>query len=139
MSNRHAVVWLDHRGATIARLSHDTSSTIHVTRPLGRRRLHVRSGVPGSGHAADDLVMFDEIAGQVADNDEILVAGPGVAKVAFQRHVAKHHPTLALRIVGVETVDHPTSRELTAFAREQFARVDALNETPANDLPPRML
>jgi hypothetical protein len=46
MPNRHAVVLLDHREATVVDLSHHTTSTIHFIGSVGRRRLHVRSGVP---------------------------------------------------------------------------------------------
>ena len=66
------------------------------------------------------------------------ITGPGAAKLAFERHIARHHPGLAARVVGVETVDHPTPGELEAFARTQFVRVDALSDAPA-DVQPRRL
>ena len=34
------------------------------------------------------------------------------------------------RVVGVETLDHPSDRELLAYARKYFRRVDSLLGPP---------
>ncbi|MDB4997767.1 MAG: hypothetical protein JWM74_5199, partial [Myxococcaceae bacterium] len=55
---------------------------------------------------------------------EILVLGPGTAKLELMKYVQKHTPALAAKIVGVQTIDHPTDRELVAYARSYLLAVD---------------
>jgi hypothetical protein len=38
----------------------------------------------------------------------------------FLRYAQKHAPALAARVVGIETADHPTDRELLARVRHYF-------------------
>lgn len=52
--------------------------------------------------------------------------GPSTAKLAFLKFVHKSDHTLEPKIVGVETVDHPTDRQLVAYANTYFKRVDQL-------------
>jgi stalled ribosome rescue protein Dom34 len=126
MSHRHAVVWLDHVEATIIKFSHEGSHELHVRSRMASSKSHSDSGQSGSGHVRDDVEFFDEVARLVGDAREVLIVGPGLAKVAFERHVHKHHRPLAIRIVGVETVDHPTSGEILKFAKTYFQRADQL-------------
>lgn len=126
MTQVHAIVWLDHREAKTVGFSFDRSEAaeIHSQRTAGR--IHRKSGVPGSGHAADDHRFFDEIAAAVADVSEVLITGPGTAKTAFERYIDERHPDIAKRVVGVETLDHPSEGELLAYARKYFKRIDQL-------------
>jgi len=49
-----------------------------------------------------------------------LVLGPSTAKLHFRDYVLEHASTLHFTIVGVETVDHPTDKQLVAYVREYF-------------------
>lgn len=126
MSHAHAVVWLDHRTARVISFSLRASEVTEIHSMSEEGRLHRKSGIPGSGHAADDLAFFDQVVGVLAEIPEVLITGPGTAKKAFELYVNDRHPLLARRIVGVETLDHPTNGELLAHARKTFARIDAL-------------
>jgi len=126
MSDIHAIVWLDHLTARVITFSDGEGKTIPIESQSTHRQLHRKSGKPGSGHAPDDAAFFEDVAAVVADVREVLITGPGTAKVAFKKHVDERHPDLARRIVGVETVDHPSDGELTAYARKYFHRVDQL-------------
>lgn len=126
MSHTHAVVWMDHLMARVISYSLDSTATVEIRSTREDHRLHRKSGRPGSGHLADDLEFFEEIIGALAGVPEVLIAGPGTAKKAFEAHLRRRHPLLAQRIVGVETVDHPSDGELLAQAKKLFARVDAL-------------
>lgn len=121
----HAIVWLDHRTARVIRFSRDTSE---ITEIHGHQegKLHRKSGPRGSGHMPDDVAFFDEVAAALEVVPEVIVAGPGTAKKAFEAHVAERHPDLARRIVASETMDHPTDGELLAHARTSFHRIDQL-------------
>ena len=126
MSHVHAVVWLDHREAKVVDFSVDDKHVVNVHHKGGHRQVHHRAGATGSGHSNDDGHYFDEIVTAIGDAQEVLVTGPGTAKTAFREHVAKRHAAIAKRIVGVETLDHPTEGELLAHARQVFKRVDAM-------------
>lgn len=126
MSFVHAIVWLDHRKARVVEFSDGAGETIPIQSESTNRQLHRKSGRPGSGHAPDDLAFFGDVAAAVADVREVLITGPGTAKVAFKRYVDEHHHGLAQRVVGVETLDHPSDGELLAYGRRYFRRVDQL-------------
>jgi len=126
MSYVHAIVWLDHLSARIIAFSDGEGETIPIESQTTNRQLHRKSGKPGSGHAPDDVALFSDIVAAVADVREVLITGPGTAKVAFRRYVENRHHDLAQRIVGVETIDHPSDGELAAYGRRYFRRVDQL-------------
>ena len=48
------------------------------------------------------------------------MVGPSSAKLDFVRHVHQHDHTLTPKIVGVETLDHPTDPQLAAYVRHYF-------------------
>src|SRR5690606_224285 len=81
------------------------------------------AGVQGTGHAPDDHHFFDEVVAALDGMRDVVITGPGTAKVKFERYVKDRHPAVAKRIVGVETLDHPSPGELLAFARDYFKRV----------------
>jgi hypothetical protein len=54
------------------------------------------------------------------DSLHILVVGPSTAKLHFLRLLHTHDRVLESRIVGIETVDHPTDRQLAAYVRTYF-------------------
>jgi stalled ribosome rescue protein Dom34 len=126
MSDVHAIVWLDHREARIASFSFGSSRVIEVHSHNPERRMHRKGGEIGSGKALDDHHFFDEIAESLEDIHEVLIAGPSNAKTAFETYVRDRHVDLAKRIVGVETLDHPTDGELLAHARKSFKAIDQL-------------
>lgn len=126
MTHVHAIVWLDHLSARIIAFSDGDGETIPVESRSTQRHLHRKSGKPGSGHAPDDAAFFHDIATALEDVREVLIAGPGTAKIAFRKYVDQRHHDLARRIVGVQTIDHPSDGELTAYARQYFRRVDQL-------------
>jgi stalled ribosome rescue protein Dom34 len=124
MSHIHAIVWLDHREAKVVDFSMDDKHVVNVHHKGGHRQVHHKAGAMGSGHSNDDGHFFDAIVTALDDAKEVLVTGPGNAKVGFREHVAKKHAAFAKRIVGVETLDHPSEGELLAYARKYFKRVD---------------
>jgi len=126
MSHVHAIVWLDHRRATVVGFSGDRTESTVIESERPQRQIHRKSGTPGSGHAPDDVDFFDDVVTTLDDTREVLVTGPGTAKLAFTRHLEERHPDLAQRVVGTESLDHPTTGELLAFGRKYFKGVDQL-------------
>ena len=124
MSHFHAVVWIDHREARVFHFNreHAEGRVLHADRP--DVHVHHKAGEIGSGKAEADRKFLDAIVQGVADAGEVLIVGPSTAKLDFVRHVERRHHALRERIVGLETVDHPTDPQLVAFARRYFAAAD---------------
>ncbi len=74
----------------------------------------------GSGHAHDSKTYLTAVADALQSSREILIVGHGTAKNEFARFIRDHVPALAPRIMGVETVNHPTNGEIVGFARKFF-------------------
>jgi hypothetical protein len=66
------------------------------------------------------------VAHELEGAERVLVVGPSTAKLHFIRFASKDEPSLEPRLVGVETVDHPTDRELVAYSKQYFAADDAM-------------
>ena len=111
MSHFHAVVWLDHSEAHVMHISPDDveKSIVHPSKP--HSHLHARAGTPGSGRAPDDQAYYHRVA-------EALTGAR--AKLQLLKHFHAHDGALAARVVGVETVDHPTDAQVVAYARKYF-------------------
>lgn len=126
MSYQHAVVWVDHQHATVIDFNVDDKQVVTIASETGQRKLHRRSGIPGSGKAAPDHVFYDEVALALGSAREVLIVGPGNAKTEFHRDLQGRHSAIATRVVGIESVDHPSDGELLAYAKKYFKRIDAL-------------
>jgi stalled ribosome rescue protein Dom34 len=118
MRNHPVVVWLDQHEAKIFDLS---AEPVEADRVLALRH-HVRRSETTREPRLDSFEhhYFQDVAHALADAGEVLVVGPGKAKLAFLKFVHAHAHALEPRIVGVETVDHPTDGQLVAYARTYF-------------------
>ncbi len=115
---KHAVVFVDHKEARI--YFPDGTSAEPEGRVLSKhKKEHDGHRPPLDKEAADALCT------RVKDVEEILLVGPGSAKHELNTWIAEHHPDVSRRIVGVETVDHPTAGELKNLALKSFRRIDA--------------
>ncbi len=131
MTFKHAVIWIDHSEAHVIHFDAEASESDVVKTKSTHPHLHHKSGSVGAGHARASDDYLRSVADAVADAAEILVVGPGSAKLELIRYAEKHSPKTAEKILGVETVDHPTDRQLLAYARKSFVRIDQLNGTAA--------
>lgn len=130
MSLNHAVVWLDHSEAHVMHFNSEAAESDKI-RAHSKHKLHTKSGVPGSGHSPEDQKYYHEVAHAVADALEILIVGPSTAKLALMKHMQKHDHAVAEKVVGIESVDHPSDGQLLAYARHYFDRVDRMRGDPA--------
>lgn len=127
MTHLHAAVWLDHSEARIFHVGEDGIDEQTLSSPKAHTQLHRRSG-PGaeSGHREQgDPHFYRDVAASLAGAEDVLIVGPSTAKLELLRYVHKHDRSLEARIVGVETVDHPTDAQLAAYIRRYFAKIDA--------------
>ena len=124
---REVGVWIDHRKAVIAIIAGKTEEVRQVTSNMEK---HVRySGAPQEDSAEDQRdnrftghlnKYYNEVIGCIRDADSILIFGPGEAKIELEERLGKE--ALRGRIVGVETVDKMTDRQVTARVRQRFLK-----------------
>ena len=123
MSFQHAIVWLDQTEAHVIHFSRSESET-EVVKTSSQ---HKKDGVPGNNRAVESTGYLDEIATALTPSKEILIVGPGQEKLAFIKHLHKSHADIGDKVVGVETVDHPSDGELLEYARKYFAKDNMTN------------
>ena len=126
MSHYHAIVWLDHSAAHVMHISPDDveKSVVHPAKP--HTHLHAKSGVVGSGRQAEDKSYYHAIVEALKGAQEILVVGPAQAKLQLIKHIHAHDHDMANKVVGVETVDHPSDAQLVTYARKYFEAKDRM-------------
>ena len=126
MSHYHAIVWLDHSAAHVMHISPDDveKSVVHPAKP--HTHLHAKSGAVGSGRQAEDKSYYHAIVEALKGAQEILVVGPAQAKLQLIKHIHAHDHDMANKVVGVETVDHPSDAQLVAYARKYFEAKDRM-------------
>ena len=126
MSLNHAVIWIDHKEAHVMFLSEDASEAEIIKSKSTHAHLHHKANEIGSGKVALDSKYLHSVIQAVKESKEILILGPGSAKLELIKHAHKHDAQIAEKIVGVETVDHPTDKEILAHARKFFYKADQL-------------
>lgn len=126
MKHYHAAIWIDHAEAQIFSLNWDESEEWTI-RPHDRHvHLHHKANSIGAGKAPEDQHYFHSVVEAVKDAGEILVTGPGTAKLELLRHLHKHDPEVEKKVVGVESLDHPTDGQIVKFARQFFKSSDRM-------------
>ena len=116
----HAAVWISHGEAHVLDINPDKLDAVTVTAPKHIHHRHPKGDSGAKEHPDDAKRFFDEVAKSLVGFDQILVVGPSTAKLELIRYAHKHDHALEARIVGVETVDHPTDGQLAAHAKHYF-------------------
>jgi hypothetical protein len=123
MSTFHAVVFVDHQHAQVLQFDAEHARAEKIKAHTHHTRQHgsaVRSEHEFFGHVCDALQGITEV----------LMTGPRTGIADFRHYAEKHRPQAARQIVGYETVDHPSDRQLVALARQYFLRHDRMAGTP---------
>jgi hypothetical protein len=127
-------VWIDHRHAVIVSIQQGKETTLEVesgVEPRVRLAGGSRSSTPyGPQDIASDgkrdrrhikqlTSFYRRVIELIHDADEILICGPGEAKLELKK-IVDRSSTLARRVVGVETADKMTRRQFAAKVRGRF-------------------
>jgi len=121
----HAILWIDHKEAKV--FSIDSENRIaNVENTAGDTHIHHRAGAMGSGHEHEDAHYLKAVANALATAHEIVVTGPAQAKLELMHWMKGNAPQTAVKVLGVETLDHPTDGELVAFAKRYFRAKDRM-------------
>jgi stalled ribosome rescue protein Dom34 len=123
----HAVIWIDHLNARVFHIGFSGTDEIVLHPEHPTRHIHHKANTIGSGHSHEEKEFLKRVADAVADAGAILVTGPAEAKIELNRYIKEHYPQIARRIVGIETVDHPSDREIVAFAKRYFKAEDRMH------------
>jgi hypothetical protein len=122
-----AGLWIDHSKAVIVIVSDKGEETKQLESGMEK---HVRfSGgsrsEQGGGEDQQDRqftghlnTYYDAVIAQLRDSESILLFGPGEAKGELEKRLA--NKGLGGRIVGIETVDKMTDRQIAAKVRQHF-------------------
>ena len=124
-----AGMWIDHRKAVIVIVSDQGEETKRIESDMEK---HVRfSGgsrsEQGGGEDQQDRqftghlnAYYDEVIAHLRDAESILIFGPGEAKGELEKRLASKG--LSGRVVGIETVDKMTDRQIAAKVRQHFPK-----------------
>ncbi|MGE0714564.1 MAG: translational machinery protein [Alphaproteobacteria bacterium] len=126
MSHFHAVIWIDHREARVFGFNADAADRKVLQAHDRHHHLHHGKGHLMGRRSPPDHAFLQSALDAVRDASEILVLGPGSAKLELIKHAHEHAPALAERIVGVESADHPTDAQILAHARAYFLKHDRM-------------
>jgi hypothetical protein len=126
-------LWMDHRKAVIVVVT-DKGEEIKLIVSKVEKQLRRSGGSPLKGphealHVpADDSrereftghlnIFYDAIIACIRDAEAILIFGPGEAKGELEKRLARKE--LSGRIIGIETVDKMTDRQIAAKVRQRF-------------------
>jgi len=116
----YTAVWIDHREARVFHVTADKLDELTVAVPQHVHRRHPKGESGAKEHPADAQRFFHEVVRSLEGSQHILVVGPSTAKLDFIRYLHKHAQTLESRVVGIETVDHPTDNQLAAYIKAYF-------------------
>jgi len=126
MLHSHAIVWIDSKEAHVFRFNADDIDKQRIKAHSPFRKIHHKAGVIGAGHVHLDHAYFDEIAKDLDGVQEWLLTGPGGAKDEMSSYLGTLKHGLREKLLGVETVDHPTDGQLVDHARRFFKAVDRM-------------
>jgi stalled ribosome rescue protein Dom34 len=111
-------VWIDRTHAKIFQFSREKMERKNLGTGAPDHHTHAW-GNEDNEHLEKKL--FQEVAYELSSADQILILGPGVAKHHFQNFLNEHHPLLAKKMIGCETVDHPSDPQIAAYVSKYFS------------------
>lgn len=126
MGTFHVAVWIDHHEAKVFHVEEDSFTEATLRAPKHHVHKHPKGIAWEKSHPADVVKYFHGVAEALADATEILIVGPGSAKLELMRHIHSHHPALEKKIAGIETADHPTDGQIVKHARAYFNAADRM-------------
>ena len=106
MSLSHAVVWIDHQEAHVIQFNADTHENSTITTKSKHGNIHQKAGVLTGHHQVSSQAYLHEVVEAVSGTNEILIVGPGVAKLELIKHINHHDAKISNKAVGVEMLDY---------------------------------
>ncbi len=119
-------LWIDHKKTILVFVTDEGEETREISSEMEK---HVRfaSGSSQDGSAEDMRdrqfgnhlnKYYDEVVSLIRDADSVLILGPGEAKGELEKRLKRTEHRG--RIVGIETADKMTARQIAAMVRQHF-------------------
>ncbi len=121
----HAVVLIDDRHARVFHFGAEDAdqNVVHADHPIREfKRDEKRIG----RRLAEDQSFLEEVTEAVADAEAFLVVGPSDDKHELVKHIARVHPSMMVKVEGVESAERPGESELVAHARRFVEAADRM-------------
>ena len=126
-------LWIDHRKTVIVSVTDKGEETSTITSDMEK---HVRYSGAAQEDSAEDQrdtrfighlnKYYDQVIACIRDAESILILGPGEAKVELEKRLEIE--ALRGRVVGIETVDKMTDRQIAARVRQHFPKHSGKNK-----------
>lgn len=117
----NTALWIDQNEARVFQVAGKTfdehtvhAPKVHVHRHPKNQRTKTRN------HPDDERRFFADVLAALEGDESILLMGPSVTKLRLLRYAQEKAPAVANRVVGVETADHPTDRQIIAHVLHYF-------------------
>jgi len=127
-------LWIDHEKAIVVAVTEKGEETKLII-SMAEKQLRRSGDSPLKGSydsrqvPADDRrqrtftghlnIYYDAVIASIRNAESILIFGPGKAKDELKKRLEKNN--LGGRVVGIETVDRMTERQIAAKVRQHFA------------------
>lgn len=118
-------LWIDHREATIVTLTGEAEQVERIDSGMEKHVRFSGGAEQGSGEDTRDRrfanhldQFYQAVIERIRAAEAILIFGPGEAKGELAKRLEGEN--LTGRIVGIETVDKMTDRQIAARVREHF-------------------
>ncbi|MBI5545090.1 MAG: hypothetical protein HY901_14460 [Deltaproteobacteria bacterium] len=115
------LLWIDHKQARLISGEGAMLGTVLATPPDEEE--HRPNKPTASGRRAEQTHdrFFGAVLEALRGAGPLLLCGPSSAKIEFSKYLKRKAPRIEQEIIGIQTMDHPTKRQLAAFARNCFA------------------
>jgi stalled ribosome rescue protein Dom34 len=98
----HARVWIDHTEATVSRFQDEAESDVDVHSHASLQRLHhLRTGWEAGGLMPENTDFYQRVAGALETDGDVVITGPGNAKLEFKAFLDQHRPHISARVEEV--------------------------------------
>jgi len=122
-------LWIDHRKAVVVLVSNEGEKITEITSDMEKHvRFSESASMAGSSEDVRDRQFgnrlnsyYDAVIAVIRDGDSIQIYGPGEAKGELKKRLESKG--LGGRIVGVETVDKMTDRQIAARVNERLRKM----------------
>jgi hypothetical protein len=131
--NKQLGLWIDHKKAVLVIQSEKGETIQQIESGVGKHVQYHGAPHPKSPYSAqyqqgDDQLdnkfneKLNKFYGRVIDHirtaDSVLILGPGEAKAELEKRLV--HERVKVQIIGIETADKMTDRQIAAKVRNRF-------------------
>lgn len=131
--NKQIGLWIDHKRAVILTMSEQGENIQKIESGMGRHiryrgATHPRTPYSAQYQQGDDQLdnkfteqlnkFYGKVIAHIRMADSVLIFGPGEAKSELEKRLV--HEKVKVQVVGIETADKMTDRQIAAKVRRHF-------------------